>query len=207
MGSPIPLFGLGMESKSPYVTAKMLTNIYVEQRPSGEKSVLVGYATPGLELFTNFGDTPPRGAIEFEEDSVCYVVHRGVLWEVNNAGVQTNRGTLGTTTGRVSMSHNGVEVCIVDGALGYIYNTVSTVFSQPATFPANPTTVTYLSQRFIVSLADSSRFYVSDIGTGTTWDPLMFANAEVSPDPIVSVWSSNGQLILLGDKTTEFWGN
>lgn len=203
----IPVFGLGVVSRSNFVTSAILQNMYLEKRPRGEKSALVGYGTPGLDLFTSFGDTQPRGGIEFEEDSVGYVVHRGTLWEVNNAGIKTNRGTLGTTTGRVSMAHNGLEVAIVDGSLGYIYNTTTHAFTQPATFPANPTTVAYLSQRFIVSIADSSRFNVSDIATGTTWDALMFANAETSPDPIIAVFVSNGQLVLLGPLTTEFWGN
>ena len=115
----IAVFGFGIAAKSPYVTAKYLQNIYCEQRPSGigtagEKSMLVGDQTPGLNLFADFGATPPRGGIEFEPGNVAYVVHRGVLWEINNAGVATNRGTLLTTTGRVSLAHNGVQVMIVD---------------------------------------------------------------------------------------------
>ena len=205
----ISLFGLGVESKSPYVTAKIMQNLYAEQRPSGEKSSLVAYATPGLTLFADFGDTPVRGGIEFEGLSVDYVVHRGTLWEVNNAGVKTNRGSLLTTSGRVSMAHNGVQVMIVDGTYGYIFNTQTNVFAQitDPDFPANPTTVCFLSGYFIISLTNSSRFYVSAQYDGLTWDALDFANAETSPDPIVSVYASNGQLILLGPQTMEFWGN
>lgn len=208
MGARIPLFGLGQLSKSPFVTAKNLQNLYVETRPQGEKSSLVAYGTPGETLFDDFGATPCRGGLEFEPGSVCYVVHRGVLWEVNNAGVNTNRGTLLTTTGRVSLSHNGTQIMIVDGTYGYIYNTATTVFAQitDVDFPANPVTVTFLAGRFIANFLNSSRFYCSDLYNGLSWDALMFANAETSPDPIVAVWSSNGQLILLGSLTTEYWG-
>lgn len=171
--------------------------------------MLVGFQTPGLDVFVDFGDTPPRGGIEFEANSLAYVVHRGTFWEVNNAGVKTSRGTLLTTSGRVSLAHNGVQVMIVDGTTGYIYNTSTLVFVQitDVDFPANPITVTYLSRRFIINLLDSSRFYVSDIDDGLAWDALNFANAESSPDPIVSVWTSNGQLFLPGSLTGEFWGN
>jgi hypothetical protein len=79
----IPLFGLGQAAKSPYVTAKKLQNLYAEQRPQGEKSVLVAYGTPGETLFLDFGAAPCRGGIEFEPGSVCYVVNSGTLWEVN----------------------------------------------------------------------------------------------------------------------------
>lgn len=207
MGARIALFGLGQLSKSPFVTAKQITNMYVEARPQGEKSSLVAFGTPGEDLFVDFGATPCRGGLEFEPDSVAYVVHRGVLWEVNNAGVTTNRGTLNTTTGRVSMAHNGVQVMIVDGTDGYIYNTDTTDFDVIAgDFPANPTTVTYLGRRFIASFLNSSRFYWSEINDGITWDALWFANAETNPDPINAVWASNGQLILLGSISAEYWG-
>ena len=204
----IPLFGLGRASKSPWVTAKSLTNVYVEQRPQGEKSSLVAYQTPGLELFVDFGDTPVRGGLNFEAGNVAYVVHRGTLWEVDNAGTKTNRGALLTTVGRVSMAHNGVQVMIVDGTEGYIYNTSTLAFAQitDVDFPANPLTVTYLARRFVVNFLNSSRFYVSDIDNGLAWDALMFANAESNPDPIIAVLASSGQLILLGSVTTEFWG-
>ena len=211
MGAPISLFGIGQASKSPFVTAKQLTNMYAEVRPQGEKSALVAYGTPGLNLFVDLGATPFRGGIEFPSLAVSFVVHRGVFYEINNAGVATNRGTLLTTTGRVSMSDNGVQVMVVDGSYGYIYNTVTNVFTQNVltALPAAaqfPETVTYLGRRFIVNSRSSGRFYCSDVDDGLTWDPLNFASAETNPDPIFAVWASNGQLALFGSQTTEYWG-
>ena len=286
MGGRISLFGIGIAAKSPYVTAKKLQNLYAESRPQGEKSMMVAYGTPGQVLFVDLGATPPRGGLEFANGSVCYVVHRGNLWEINNAGVATHRGTLLTNAGRVSMAHNGVQVMVVDGTAGYIYSTVpaigtaqtissivdnfptmtvttsaphglltgnlaifsgvipaaingaytvtvtgattftfqmdvdpggnaSTVgtytnptFAQITApgFPANPLTVTYLLGTFIVNQLASSRFNVSATFDGLFWGALNFASAETNPGPIVSVWSSNGQLILLCTDHTEYWG-
>jgi len=205
----IPLFGIGIASKSPFVSAKRLQNVYVEKRPQGEKSMLVGYGTPGQTLFVDFGATPLRGGLEFPQNNVAYVVHRGTLWEVNNSGVKTIRGTLLTTTGRVSMEHNGVQVMITDGTAGYIYNTSTLAFAQitDPDFPVLPITCAVLGRRFIANFVNSGRFYVSDIDNGLSWDALNFANAESNPDNIVAVFVSNGQLILLGQRTTEFWGN
>lgn len=204
----IPLFGIGQASKSPWVTAKELQNLYAESRPAGEKSQMVCYQTPGEILFNDFGATPPRGALEFESLNVFFEVHRGVLWEVNNAGVAINRGVLSTVSGRVGMSDNGVQIMIVDGTFGYIYNTQTNAFAKitDPDFPANPQTVTFLLGYFIINLLASSRFYVSAQYDGLSWDALDFANAETSPDPINTVYESNGELILLGTRTTEFWG-
>lgn len=204
----IPLFGLGQASKSPFVTAKLLQNFYCESRPQGEKSALVGYQTPGLDLFADIAAAPARGALEFEPGNVGYVVIGGVLYEVNNAGTFTNKGTLNTSSGRVSIAHNGVQVMIVDGTNGYIYNTSTLAFVQitDMDFPATATTVAVLARRFVISLANSSRFYWSAIDDGLSWDSLDFANAETNPDPIVAVWASNGQLILEGSLSAEYWG-
>lgn len=202
------MFGLGQVAKSPFVTAKLLQNMYAEQRPQGEKSMLVAFQTPGLDLFADVGAAVPRGSLEYEPGNVAYVVMGGTLYEVNNAGTMTVRGVLMTSSGRVSMAHNETQVMIVDGTTGYIYDTGTLAFVQitDVDFPPGSTTVTFLAGRFIISLVSSSRYYWSDLYDGLVWDALDFANTETSPDPIVMVWASNGQLILFGSISTEYHG-
>lgn len=204
-----PLFGIGMQGKSPVVTAKRLQNMYAEIRPAGESSQVVAYGTPGLELFVDFGDTAPRGGIYFEPGDVLYIVHRGTLYEVNNAGVKTNRGTLGTTTGRVSLAHNGTQVLVVDGTSGYIYNTSTTVFSTivDANFPPSPQTCTYNDSYFIVNRGTTGRFYVSAQNDGLTWTPATFSTADSNPDDLIHAVADGGELILWGPVTTEYWAD
>jgi len=204
----LPLFGVGMQGKTPVITAKLLQELYVEFRPLGEKTHVVAYGFPGLDLFIDFGDTPARGELAVEQNDLLYVVHRGTLWEVNNAGVKTSRGTLNTVTGPVGMAHNGTQVMIVDGTNGYIYNTSTTVFAQivDPDFPANPTSVTFNDSYFIAGF-DSGRFYVSASYNGLAWDALDFATAESNPDRLSRAFADHGELILFGDISTEFWGN
>lgn len=204
-----PLFGIGLQGKSPIVTAKKLQNMFAEIRPMGEQSQIVAYGTPGLQLFVDFGDTPPRGGIYFEPNDVAYVVHRGTLWEINNAGATTNRGSLGTTSGRVSLAHNGVQVMIVDGTNGYIYNTSTTVFAQivDADFPPNPQTVTFNDSYFIVNKGGTGRFYISAQNDGTSWAALDFSTADSNPDDLIHCIADGGELVLWGPVTTEFWAD
>lgn len=207
--SRISVFGLGLASKTPYVTAKGLQNMYCETRPAGEKSVMVGYRTPGLDVFTDVGgSSPPRGSRVVEKTGNSFVVIGNTFSQISGSGTSTNLGTLNTSTGRVSISDNGIQIMIVDGMFGYIYNTQTAVFAQitDIDFPTNPVTVTFLAGRFVINILASSRFYVSDLYDGLAWDALNFANAETNPDPIVAVWASNGQLILLGSSSTEYWG-
>lgn len=203
----IPLLGLGQLGKSPAVTAKRMQNFYAEIRPQGEKSIIVAYGIAGLSTFVNFGDTPIRGGLYFSPNDVSYVVHRGTLYEVNNAGVATSKGSLSTTENRVSMDHNGTQVMIVDGTYGYTYNTATGVFAKitDADFGANPTTVTFQDGYFIVTFAQTGQFQLSDSYDGTSWNALMVSNADSNPDDLVRVISDHGQLILMGTLTTEFW--
>lgn len=115
----IPLFGTNQQGKSSTVTSQSHTNLYAEIIQDAEKSRVVYYGTPGLSLFTSFGDTPVRGGIAVGD--FIYYVHRGVFWQVNNAGVKTNRGTLTSTSGRVQMAYNGTQIAIVDGTFAGFY--------------------------------------------------------------------------------------
>ena len=205
-----PLFGIGLQGKSSAVTAQTRINMYLEYRKENDKTQIAAYGTAGLILTTNYGDTPIRGMLGFGD--FIYKVHRGTFWEENNAGVKVNRGTLLTTTGRCSLVDNGNVIQILDGLYGYTYNTTTLAFAQitdPA-FVAGKTN-TWLNGYYIKDRTGSplkieqGRF---DISTdGSTYNALNFANAESNPDPIVRVFADHGQLILFGDKTTEFWGN
>lgn len=282
--SKIPVFGMGIASKSPYVTAKKLQNMYCETRPAGEKSTIVGYKTPGLTLFSDTGDDPARALYSFDKNDTGYGVFLNTFVQIGGNGNITPLGTLQTFNGRVSIADNGSQIMLVDGTYGYIYLTAPvaqtitslsrvgttatlttsaphglgtgmqvtvsgaspsqyngtyvitvttpsaftyTMASDPGSsaspvgtytvavafarisdpdFPSNPTTVTFLAGRFDVTFAQTGRHYWSDIYDGLSWDALNFATAETSADPNVAVWESNGQLILFGSRTTEFWG-
>jgi len=121
----VSMLGQGLRSSTPYITAKLAVNCYAETRPQGEKSTIIALGRPGRDLFTSFGDTPPRGGWWIQTGVLAYVVHRGVLWSVDNSGTKVNLGMLNTTSGRVSMSDNGVQLMIVDGTYGYIYSTIA----------------------------------------------------------------------------------
>lgn len=202
----VPLFGLGIQSKSVNVTAQRRLNMYYEVSKQEDKAKVTAYGTPGLTAFTSFGDTPCRAMHEFK--SLVYIVHRGTFYEVNNAGIKTARGMIATTSGRVSIADNGVQIMLVDGNKGYIYNTTTLVFSEIVAtgFPLNPNTVSFLSGVFIVSIANSGRFYIGGIYNGLIWSALDFANAESNPDNIVNAFVNGGQLILFGELSIEFWG-
>lgn len=207
MPSVFPLFGLNTKGKSPTVTTQRHLNLYAELQREAEKAKVVFYGTPGLDLFSDdLGDSPIRGWIAV--GSLFYLVHRGTFYEVNNAGVITSRGTLNTTSGQVDMAYNGTLIIVVDGTNGYTYTISSTTFAQIADgdFPNGANTCSWLDGQFIVDDGSGSdAFYISP--TGTAWDATDFATAESNPDGLVRVFADNGEVVLCGEQTTEYWGN
>jgi hypothetical protein len=197
------LFGLGLKGKSQVVTAQHRINCYVEKIVDEDTEQTSILASPGMDAFSDQGDTPGRGWIVV--DDLLYRVHRGTLYEINNAGTPTARGTLSTTTGRVDMATDGDVILIVDGTKGYTYTIATTTLIPIATpnFPNGATTCAWQDGNFIVE--DGMNFQISP--DGTNWDPLDVATAESSPDGIVRVFDDHGQIILFGSKTTEFWAN
>lgn len=218
----LKLLGLGLQGRSPRVSAQKRTNLYLEFHPEGDKTSVSAHGTPGLALFYDFGETPIRAMHGLGD--YLYIVHRGTFWRINNAGVAEEKGTLLSTAGPVGIADNGFQIMIVDGAQGYIYTLATEAFAQIsdadgvdpiyADFPGGDT-VTFLDGYFIVNnvlVASGTsyykgRFYISALYDGTKWTALGYATAESSPDNLVRVLAERSLLYLFGDYSTEAWSN
>ena len=196
----IPLFGLGLQGKSPAVTAQRRLNMYYEIQKEQDRTNLSVFGTPGLLLFVTFGDTPVRGAIPV--DDLMYVVHRGTFYDINNAGTKTSRGTLNTTSGRVDMAYNGSQILIVDGTNGYIYDTTYSTFFQVKQWDSGTTTSTTANK-----LTDSgATFSTTGIKAGmivyNTTDSTEATITAVDSETALSLSSdvfTSGEAYVIGD--------
>lgn len=205
--TPIPLFGLSNKSRAPSVTDQERVNLYSEISPDGERGgKITMYCPPGLTAQSNYGANPVRGA--WSHGDFKYYVNRDKLWKEANDGTQTELGTLLTSGGLVDMVDNGTQLMIVDGTAGYILTFATDVFAQITApgFPANPTSVTFLKLRFVITSAGTGQYQWSAINDGLSWDALDFATEESNPDNLVRVVADNGQLVLFGEFTTGFAG-
>ena len=184
-------------------------NLFYEKSKNGES--LVG--TAGSTVFSTTAMGEVRGGIAY--NSLAYFVVGATLYEINSSGTSLARGTLSTSTGRVSMAHNGVrssgnqQIFIADGANGYIYdNSTSILTAISDTDFVSAKTVTFIDGYFVFNEdSNNGRFWISVLYDGTSILESDFANAEGSPDKIQSLISDNRELYLFGTESLEVWYN
>lgn len=158
----------------------------------------------GLSLFATAGEGPHRGSIS-ASNGRAFSVSGNTLYEINTDGTTTSRGTLLTNQVSVSLSENNAQqIIIVDGANGYILDMTDDSFGQIVDVDfVGGNTVTFLDGYFIVNEPDTQKYYISAINNGESWDALDFGTASNSPDNLVAVIASNGNLWLLGKSSVE----
>lgn len=205
----VPLFGVGLQGKSPNVTANKLINAYYEFQEIPDRTKVAIYGTPGLTQFVDRGATPWRGLHEFPGNARMYGVHRDNVYEINNAGVSTVIGTLGTDSGRVGICDDGTYIVFVDGMEIYTYNTSTSTFATVADAdrPTSPNTCTFQGGRILTDEDGTGQFKGSDLYDPTSWNGLSFATAESNPDKLNRIINYRGSIVLFGAYTTEFWSN
>lgn len=323
----LPILGPGIAGRSRAVSSQKRQNLFLEIKDEKDKSNLVAYGTPGLKPFLTLGQYPVRGLWWFQAYNRLFAVSYNQLIEILPDGTSVVRGTLNTAGGLVSMSDNGLQLIIVDGFSGYIFqpttaalpysrsgsvatitetlttrqtgqtinivgdanlssgtytvsliqtaapylitgteyviqsvgssdftlvgatsNTIGTVFTATGTTPGTgivtdandfhigvtsagtfsgichivndfreiktaytgvnfpqATTVTFLDSYFIVNVVGTKQFWLSDSYDGFSWDPLQFASKEAYTDNLQAVTVDNGQLVLLGAASIEYW--
>lgn len=204
----VGLVGPSRPQRSLGFDAQRTINLYPVLDDMGrETSSLQG--TPGNTLFctTGAGSYPIRGMFT-ASGGRSFAVQGSGLYELNSIGTSTFRGSLLTSSGYVSMDENGTQLMIVDGTYGYIFTYATNTLTQitDADFPT-PGSVVFIDGYFVINKINSQSFYISALYDGTSWAALDFASAESSPDNLVKVVNSIGQLWLFGTKTAEIWSN
>lgn len=107
-------------------------------------------------------------------------------------------------TGPVSIAATATEVLVTAGTTLYSYDGTNTqAVVLPDTFSARA--VTTMNSHFIVSRADSQKFYWSALLNGRSWNALDFASAETEPDFLLDVMTMRGNLYNMGQGTIEPW--
>ena len=177
-----------------------LVNMYADTMPPNAKSQVVLIGTPGWVQRAMILTAPIIGMHRFKGDTYCVTASN--LYKITDNNVVTNIGSVVFSGDYVSMADNGIEMVMVNGNGYYSDGVTVTKITDPAFYPSN--TVTFQDGYFIFDRKDSNQFFISNLYS-VTFDALMYASAEGSPDNIVAVLSTHQQLWIFGTQSIEVW--
>lgn len=207
----VQLFGVGLKGKSPAISAQRRINCYVEQQKDDVRTTMSIIGSPGLSPFcTTIGASPSRGMwpVNTLVTPLTFSVHSGTLFSVNNSGVATPIGVIGTTTGDVSMADNGTYLVLVDGSKGYYYNMlVPAGLNQivDGNFTTSPKTVTWQDTYFIVNAGALNQFQLSSNSDPSTWPAVNINFTGTGAGAIQALIADHSILEVFGDVYSEFY--
>lgn len=186
------------------VSAQRAVNCFAESQPRTAKARVAVFGAPGIYAFATCGDGPIRGAIEIS--GTAYFVSGDEFWTVSAEGVPQLLGSGISGLAPVSLDGSDEEICIVNGTTGHVYDIAAKTLTQisDGDFQA-ANTVTVVNSVFVYDWKGTNKFFISEVLAAGNIDPLNYASAESSPDPVKAVKNRNGILMVFGDHTTEPW--
>lgn len=206
-----PIAGSFNVQISPEIDVQQTINWYAVLDNEGKKqAALVKF--PGLKNILTFdGSNSPIRAL-FVFGGFLYAVEGANVYKLDTNFTTTLLGTIGTTTGLVSIdANNGSpnQIIFVDGNAGYIYDTGTGVFGQitGAGFPGQPLMVVFFNGYFIIPQGQSRSFFISALNDGTQWNALDFAVTQSRPGPLIGIGLVHQRLYLFKSDSVEVWYN
>lgn len=182
-----------------------LVNCYASDVGEGQRAKLPIYAADGLESWgTHSAASGTR--LLFPADSYMYVLNGRVLSRFDSTGTETQIGGI-PSDGAVFAARNrrspGGEVGITVGGLFYVVQGTTLTRVTDADLTGAPVGVCFLAGYFILPCFDG-RFFWTGIDDGSAVEPLDFASAEANPDGGVAAKARGDDLVLFGNRSTEF---
>lgn len=199
----IPIVGQSYHLKDWSIDCQRTVNLYPQVVESGNTpQVSALLCTPGLlKRFELNGKI--RGLYTYSDK--VYAVAGSKLYQIDKSD---NVIEIGEIDGDdfVSFADNSLQLVISSKSLySYIFDKqVLSKIEGEEYFGASD--ITFLDSRFIWTVPESGRIQWSQLLSQKT-DALSYATAEAKSDNIVRTVANNGQLWLIGEKTTEIWNS
>lgn len=209
---PVDLIGGFYKDDSlPWSCQDTVNWLPVQAEVSGTRSVAKLSTPPGLKPWLTVGSGPVRGMHDLEGGR--FVVSGQTLCRVNPNNSVDPIGTI-PGVGRVQMTHNqfktGYQLLVENGqgGGGYVYDTNTNTLTKIADegYPGSISS-DYLDQ-YILGVEPQGRFWFhSNLADATDYNTLDRYEAESAPDKIVGLAANASEVVVFGERTTEFFFN
>jgi len=210
---------IGGTEKSEYsiFSPQLIVNMFMVFHSEGlQKKAL--FPTEGLSLdnglIFNVGGENRGVRQTYYFNEIMFVIIKDTIFRVTANYINSKPtfshsiiGVIDTQTGYVGIADNGTQIIFVDGIKGYLYDSISDNFSVITSpgFPTSPTDIAILGNRFIANKGETKESFFSAQGDGLSWGLNDFFSMTSYPDIVVAYSTLNGQLYVMGRKSTEIW--
>jgi hypothetical protein len=211
MGSSVklPFIGQAYENRSIPVSSQRCVNWYPEIEPESARNVITLQAVSGTKLFLDIAESDLdfiRGMRFSHQLQLLYVVSGNELYEIQENGVKTLRGTI-PGSAAVIMSDNGRQIGIVNTLQYQVYDSTTTTLSNVLDSGGGPLVardIGFLDGRFILMTQDQ-RYFITAPNDALTVDALDFDDVEGNPDALTGLLVANRRIWFGGENSYEHY--
>ena len=194
-------------SDSITLSAHRSVNLYPEFDPRyKDQFALLGF--PGHSEFVDLDTGPVRGSLQLKNELI--IVAGSTIWAMRKGFSIKQLGTVNTTFGPVGMAENGVQLVIVDGKDGWIYEAGATNLSQitdPVFIATKTKTISALDGMFIAVKEGTREFFVSTAYDPADWPALKTASAEFKGGEVTATWSDRELFVFTPNFTQVYYNS
>lgn len=179
-------------------------NWYHEKTPDG----LVLKSFTGYQLKDSVANNAAcRGAI-FVPGYGLFSVHGNTVYKIASDGSDTAlTGTLSTSSGYVKLAYSSTQIMVTDLSYGYIISPLALSVTKitDSNFPSDAFSCACINEQFLVVKGGTDRWYMSAVGDGLTWTPVISGRAMTNGDLLIGVEVVRDVVYFIGSYTTEQW--
>jgi hypothetical protein len=201
----VPFVGDAYKTRSPILDAQTCINLYPVLDNRGGKTPTALFRTSGLSLFSDDSTyNSVRGLREI--NGILYAAIDNILFAVDTNGNKVSLGALQTSSGRVAIIDNGLQIMVAQGRVADIY-TFSTEEILPLTSPSFFGVVYpgYQDGYGIFAQPNTTTWWITDLFDFSTIGALDFAAANQESDWLVASLSTRQEVWLFGARHSEIW--
>lgn len=199
----IPLVGAAYQMQAKSIDTQNCINWYPQaiEYPNGTR-VSALMPTAGLKKLFQGDSAAVRALYVLSNGNLLVVIGKKLY---HTPAKVFNLQYIGVISGlsQVSIADNGLVAMLVNGTYTYSLDlTTLTLTKLTGSNIPRSTSVAFLDGRFILNKIGTGRFVWTALYS-TDIDPLSFATAEASPDPITAIVAFNRELWMFGSQTVE----
>ena len=207
----LPLYSYDHRSR-PFSSARLL-NCYSEVMPPDAAVRAVLMRAPGTKDWSTAGTGSINGMwranINFASGRLnrLYVVSGREFYSVDENGTATLIGDIGTP-GNLDFDSNDSALVIVNEPRAWSYD--GATFAEivdPDFTTRGAGNVEFLENFLLFREPNSNRMFGADLGSSTSFDPLLFVNADSHTDYLKGIIADHRNLVCFGEESTEFFTN